>query len=385
MDAIESFATDPVRAAYSGLTSRVHEIFASADVVPGGGRPWDITVHTPLFYPRVLSRGSLGLGESYMDGWWDCPALDQLITRIFRSGITSRYRPWTDSLLRLRACVLNLQSRSRSFEVGSRHYDIGNELFAVMLDRRMIYSCAYWKEASSLDEAQEAKLDLIARKLRIEPGMSVLDIGCGWGGTARFLAERYGARVTGITVSREQAVRATEICASLPVEIALRDYREVRGRFDRIVSVGMFEHVGCKNYRTYLKTVRGLLAEDGLFLLHTIGRNVSAPDMDPWVERYIFPNAMLPSPRQISDAAEGLFVIEDWHNFGPDYDTTLMHWHENFERGWGRLSGSYDGRFRRMWTYYLLACAGTFRARKNQLWQIVLSPGGVLGGYVAPR
>jgi cyclopropane-fatty-acyl-phospholipid synthase len=277
--------------------------------------------------------------------------------------------------------ILNRQGPSRAFEVGRRHYDLGNDLFRVMLDRRMMYSCALWETADTLDDAQEAKLDLICRKLRLEPGMRVLDIGCGWGGLARYAAESHGVRATGVTVSERQVESAREACAGLPVEILLQDYREIDGRFDRIVSVGMFEHVGGENYRRYMQVVHRCLEEGGLFLLHTIAGNTSVRTVDPWVRTHIFPNSMLPSAAQISTAAEGLFVLEDWHSLGPHYDRTLMAWHANFLAAWGRLSAAYDERFRRMWCYYLLSSAGAFRARSNQLWQIVLSKGGIRGGY----
>ena len=281
--------------------------------------------------------------------------------------------------------MVNLQKPSRAFQIGRHHYDIGNDLFSRMLDRRMIYSCGYWKNATTLDEAQEAKLDLVCRKLGLCPGMRVLDIGCGWGGTARFAAERYGVAVVGITVSEKQVQLAQEACAGLDIDIRLQDYRQLDGTFDRVLSIGMFEHVGCKNYRAFMRVVRDRLVDDGLFLLHTIGSNRSVTRTDPWTERYIFPNSMLPSAAQIAAAAEGTLVIEDWHSFGPDYDTTLMHWHRNFVEHWSELVDRYDERFHRMWRYFLLSSAGSFRARHNQLWQVVLSPSGVPGGYRALR
>jgi cyclopropane-fatty-acyl-phospholipid synthase len=254
-----------------------------------------------------------------------------------------------------------------------------------MLDHRLIYSCGYWKDATNLDDAQHDKLELTCKKLNIEPGMRVLDIGCGWGGTARFIAERCGAKVVGITVSREQARLAEKTCAGLPVEIRLQDYRQLNEKFDRILSIGMFEHVGYKNYSLFMRVVRDCLHPDGLFLLHTIGGNHSVAKIDPWINKYIFPNAMLPSKTQLSSAMEATFVLEDWHNFGADYDTTLMHWFQNFHATWPQLHHKYDSRFYRMWKYYLLSCAGSFRARRNQLWQILLSPTGIPGGYRAPR
>jgi len=347
-----------------------------------GDRPWDLRVWHPDFYDRVLAGGSLALGESYMDGWWDCQRLDQFFDRLLSARLDKRVRRDRRMMAAVvKAKLFNPQRRSRAFVIGRRHYDLGNRLFTCMLDRRMNYSCGYWAYAKTLDDAQEAKLELICRKLNIQPGMTVLDIGCGWGGFARWAAKRCGARVVGITVSREQAGFAAEYCRGLDVRIELMDYRQVRETFDRIVSIGMFEHVGVKNYRTYMRVARRCLKPDGLFLLHTIAGNTSVRTTDRWIDRYIFPNSMLPSARQICSAAEGLLVLEDWHSFGQDYDATLMSWYANFTRNWEKLKDCYDDRFYRMWVYYLLMCAGSFRARRNQLWQIVYSKNGLKGGY----
>ena len=222
---------------------------------------------------------------------------------------------------------------------------------------------------------------LPAGKIGLKPGMKVLDIGCGWGSFAKFAAQRYDAKVVGVTVSKEQIALGRALCKGLPIEFQLKDYRDITGKFDRVVSLGMIEHVGYKNYREYMRVASNALKEDGLFLLHTIGGNISTKSCDPWIEKYIFPNGMLPSISQLAKAMEGLFVMEDWHNFGADYDRTLMAWHANFIKNWKNLEDRYDQRFYRMWTYYLLTCAGSFRARKNQLWQIVLSKHGAPGGY----
>lgn len=356
-----------------------------ADVAIGGDRPWDVQIHDERLFKRALEEGSLGVGEAYMDGWWDCPRLDELACRVLQVKLNSRLRSLGDHFSFFKALLFNLQRPSRAAQIAHRHYNLGNDLYRLMLDKRMLYSCGYWRGASSLDEAQEAKIDLLCKKLGLEPGMRVLDIGCGWGGTARYAAEKYGVQVLGITVSEAQAEFAREHCRDLPVEIRIQDYREIKGRFDRIYSLGMFEHVGYKNYPVYCKAVRELLAPDGLFLLHTIGGNVSTVHGDTWVERYIFPNSMLPSAAQIASSAEGRFVIEDWHNFGADYDPTLMSWYRNFCENWPLIKEKYDERFYRMWTYYLLMFAGAFRARVYQLWQIVFSPGGVPGGYLSIR
>lgn len=374
------------KSAAQPLRNRLQHLFNQADIQIDGSRPWDIQVHDHRFFSRILAEGSMGLGESYMDGWWDGVALDELFYRIFRAHLDEQSLTWRDGLAALQAKIVNHQKISRAFQVGRHHYDLGNDLYEKMLDKRMIYSCGYWKDATSLDHAQEAKLDLICRKLQLEPSMRLLDIGCGWGGMAAYAAENYGVEVVGITVSKEQAQYAREHCRGLPVTIELKDYREQTGSFDRVISIGMFEHVGHKNYLTFMQHQRELLTDNGLALLHTIGRNKTAHTVDKWIGRYIFPNSMLPSARQITTALEGTFVIEDWHSFGTDYDTTLMHWFRNFDRRFEQLrSAVYDQRFYRMWKYYLLSCAGSFRARRNQVWQIVLSPQGCLGGYQTTR
>ncbi len=364
----------------------VQALLDEADIQIGGDRPWDIQVHRTDFYRRVLAGGSMALGEAYMDGWWDCDALDEFTCRVLRAGLREKAgTSWRLIWNVVRARLLNRQSRSRAYHIGEAHYDKGNDLYRAMLDRRMVYSCAYWKQADTLDEAQEAKLDLICRKIGLRSGQRVLDIGCGWGGFAQYAAEEYGAEVVGITVSKKQVRLARERCAGLPVEIRYQDYRDLDESFDHIVSVGMFEHVGPKNYRTYMEVVKRCLRPEGLFLLHTIGASTTSDVVDPWIDTYIFPGGVIPSTKQIAEAAEGLFVHEDWHNFGADYDPTLVAWHENFERHWDALRERYDERFRRMWNYYLLMSAGNFRARANQVWQIVFSHDGLPGGYESVR
>ena len=355
-------------------------------LVLNGPNPWDPQIHNERLWARVLRDGTLGLGESYMDGWWDAGELDQFLFRLINSHIQDAFpRDLAVMWSVARGRLLNLQ-RLRVTEVGEKHYDIGNELYAAMLDARMIYSCGYWKDADTLDAAQQAKLDLVCRKLDLQPGMHILDIGSGWGGFLQFAAERYGVSGIGVTVSKEQAALANARTAGLPVETRLLDYQALDGQFDRIISIGMFEHVGYKNYRAYFEKAASLLKPDGLFLLHTIGGHTSTTHGDPWSEKYIFPNGMLPSITQIGKALEGLFVVEDWHNFGADYDRTLMAWRDRFDAAWPALQGEkYDERFRRMWRYYLSSFAAVFRARNLGLWQIVLSPHGVPGGYQSIR
>jgi len=365
----------------------IEHLFSRADVRIGGGRPWDIEVRNPDFFARLLAGGSLALGESYMDGWWECEALDRFFDRVLSANLDAtpqRHRSILVAAILSR--LFNAQRKSRAFIIGERHYDIGNELYCAMLDRRMVYSCGYWANADNLDEAQKAKLELICRKIGLGPGgMRVLDIGCGWGSFARYAAERYGAEVVGITVSVEQEKHARSICRDLPVEIRLQDYRDLDEQFDHIVSVGMFEHVGCRNYRAFMKVADRCLAPEGRFLLHTIGGSTSVRSTDPWINKYIFPNSMLPSAAQITQAAEGLFVIRDWHAFGSYYDRTLMCWYENFTGNWENLKDKYDRRFYRMWVYYLLSCAGSFRSGRNHVWQIVFTKNGSRQDYVSVR
>jgi cyclopropane-fatty-acyl-phospholipid synthase len=367
------------------LRERAQRMLASAGVELDGDGAADLRVHDERVFARVFAQGSLGLGEAYMDGWWDCDDLAELSNRLLRARLDAAVQPWREIPRRIAALAVNWQTPGRSFRVGEAHYDIGNALYERMLGRYPIYSCGYWRAADHLDAAQRAKMDLICRKLGIEPGMRVLDIGCGWGEMARFVAAEYGAEVVGVTISREQVDYGQRLCGDLPVDIRLQDYRALDERFDRILSVGMFEHVGYKNYGEFMRVAARCLADDGLFLLHTIGNNHSDAGTDPWIERYIFPNSMVPSATQITQSAERRFIIEDWHNFGPDYDRTLHAWYDNFRRHWSEIEQQYGDRFYRMWRYYLLTCAGSFRARQNQLWQIVLSPHGVAGGYRSLR
>lgn len=346
-----------------------------------GPNPWDIRVHNPQFFRRVLAHGSVGFGETYMEGWWDTDDLVGLIYRLLKAKLDVKYRTWDLLFGSLRARLFNLQRARRAFEVGRHHYDLSHDLYRHMLGRRLIYSCAYWRDTDNLDEAQVAKLELVFRKLGLRSGMRVLDIGCGWGEALKLAAERYGVEGVGITISAEQARYAEELCKGLPVTIEMKDYRDLRGRFDRVFSIGMFEHVGDKNYRRYMQIARACLKDDGVFLLHTIGGNLTTHTTDPWIQKYIFPNGMLPSVAQIGTAIEDLFVMEDWQNLSMHYDRTLMAWLHNFMGHRDVLRGQLDETFFRMWRFYLCASAAGFRVRENQLWQVVLSPNGIPGGY----
>lgn len=369
-------------------TSRIHrvaaEILGAAGISINGTQPWDMQLKDTGVPERALAQGNLGLGEAYMDGAWDAEALDEFFARLLGTRMTDNIQPWRLVGHVVAAKFLNRQNVRRAKQVGERHYDLGNEFYAAMLDKRMTYTCGYWDGAATLDQAQEAKLEMICRKLQLKPGMRLLDIGCGWGSLMAYAAEHYDVECVGISISKEQVELAQQRYPDLPLEFRLQDYRELNEQFDAIASIGMFEHVGRRNHRVYMEVANRCLRDDGLFLLHTIGKNARRSTPDPWIDKYIFPNGDLPSIGQIGDAADGLFVVEDLHNFGADYDKTLMAWYHNFEAAWPRFEKELGTRFYRMWRYYLLSCAGAFRARDIQLWQWVLSKEGVPGGYRRP-
>lgn len=373
-----------VRQKASNARKMLTNLLETANINVNGNDPWDIQVHNDDVFNRVLAKGNLGLGEAYMDGAWDAGQIDEFFHRVLRARLDQKIQPLRLAVHALAVRLLNRQNIQRAWKVGEVHYDLGNEFYQAMLDRRMTYTCGYWLQADNLAQAQENKLDLICKKLQLKPGMRLLDIGCGWGSLMGFAAEHYDVHCVGVTISKEQAEWARQAYPGLSLEFRLQDYRELDERFDRIASVGMFEHVGRKNLRTYMEVAHRCLADDGIFLLHTIGKNQRKTTPDPWIDRYIFPNGDLPSITQIGEAIDGLFVTEDLHNFGADYDKTLMAWHHNFEEAWPRFKSRLGDRFYRMWRYYLLSCAGAFRARDIQLWQWVFTRNGLEGGYVRP-
>ena len=364
----------------------IHDLAAKAGVEIDGPNPWDPQVHNRDLFPRVLAQGSLGLGEAYMDGWWDCEALDEFFRRMTAAELSQVIRVTPKlALLLIKSRIQNRQSKKRAWEVADVHYNLGVDVFEATFDTRLTGSCGYWKDATNLDQAQDAKLDMICRKIGLQRGQRVLDIGCGWGAFMGFAAEKYGAQCVGVTVSSAQAEYGSKRYAHLPVEFQLKDYRDFSGRVDHVVSMGMFEHVGAKNYRTYFRAARRAMDEDGLFVLHTIWGNERTPAIDPWLNKYIFPNGVLPSIGQIGTAVEGLFVVEDVHNFGADYDRTLMAWYDKFQSNRAAIHAGYGERFCRMWDYYLRSCAGGFRSRVISVGQVVLSPRGVPGGWHLAR
>jgi cyclopropane-fatty-acyl-phospholipid synthase len=364
----------------------IRNLLHSAGIEINGNSKSDIIVHNQNFYRKVFNYGKLGLGESYMNGWWDCEDLKELIYKILKADLQKKVFPLKFMFPVLKSKILNLHKKGKSAKDVGSHYNKGNLLFQNMLDKRLTYSCGYWKNSQNLDDAQEAKLELICKKIGLQDGMKILDIGCGWGSFVKFACEKYNVKAVGITLAEEQVKLAEQLCKDLPIEIRRQDYRDLNEKYDRIVSVGMIEHVGCKNYKKFMKIVSKNLNDDGIFLLHTIGSNNSAICTDAWTNKYIFPNGMLPSIKQLGEASENIFVMEDWHNFGIDYSKTLDEWFANFNKNWkDKLSEFYDERFYRMWKYYLQTFSGSFKARYNQLWQIVFSKNGIERGYLSLR
>lgn len=374
------------------MDARVEKVLKEIGVTINGDKPYDIIIHNPRVFSKIITKQSMGAGESYMDGWWDCEKLDEFFFRLCRSHLYNQFYSYTSlGLITCKNAIINQQTRKKSEEVAKLHYDLSNKMYEYMLGKSMAYTCGYWKESNNLDDAQFAKYDLICRKLRLENKDTVLEIGCGRGGLAKYMAEKYGCRVIAFDISKEASSYASQLCEGLPVTIYQADYRDVdiyhpnQMLFDKIVSVGVLEHIGYKNYEMFLDISLSLIKKNGIFLLHSIGCDDTKNYCDPWINKYIFPNGMLPSLLQLSRAFEKRFVVEDFHNFGAYYDKTLMAWYENLNHHWDDLSSEFDERFHRMMNYYLLACAGSFRARNMHLWQFVLTPEGMIHGYNSIR
>ena len=360
-------------------------ILSAAGIPLNSPEPWSIRVHNEKLWDRVISQKQLGFAESYMDGWWDCDALDVALTKLLSINVLSLLKPSPALALHVtRSYLRNNQTKHRAAANAKHHYNIGNDLYTRMLDEEMVYSCAYWKDAQTLGAAQLAKFDLICRKLELQPGMRLLDIGSGWGGFLSYAVRNYGVEAVGISPADNQINLARERSSGLGITFIQQDYRDLKGQFDRIVSIGMMEHVGPKNYKTFFEKCDELLTKDGRMLHHTIASNLTKQVTDPFFDRYIFPGGVLPSLAQIANAVENKFIIEDVHNFGPDYDRTLLEWQKNIAAKWDEIP-QYDERFRRMWDYYLLSSAAGFRAGHLQLLQCVFQRVGQRPTYITAR
>ncbi len=372
----------------------VTNLFNSAGVKINGDNPWDIQVNNDRFYRRTL-RGSLGFGESYMDGDWDVQQLDELFSRIIRtnltgSGMVKINRLWLD----LKSRLVNLQSRRGSMAIVETHYDLDHQLYEKFLGPYNQYTCCFFKRATTLEDAEKEKLEMLCNKLALGPEDKVLDIGCGWGGFARYAAETRGCHVTGVSISTEQIAYAREFTDGLAVDIVKADYRDLpdiypAGHFDKVLICGMIEHVGYKNYRGIMLVIDQVMKDDGHFLLHTIGNSQDTTVCDPWLEKYIFRNSMLPSIAQLAGAFQDIFVVQAWENYGHYYAPTLAAWYEKFERNWDSIKEikalkPFDEKFRRMFDYYLLSCKAGFETEFINLWQVVLTKKG-LGKTVYDR
>ena len=359
----------------------LNQTLARAGITINGVAPFDLKVRDPRAYERIMRDGSVGFGESFMEGWLECDRIDLLADRAYRAALSEQVDGKTALFEAFKARVNPFGTRARSFEVGTKHYDIGNDLFQVMLDPYLVYSCGYWQRATNLDDAQRDKLELTCRKLELKPGLRVLDIGCGFGGLVRYAAEHFGVSVVGISVSKQQIELATKLAHGLPVEFHFVDYRDVDERFDRVVSVGMFEHVGRRHYREFFAAADRCLKPQGLFLLHTVGYRKEEP-INPWYDKYIMPGVEFPTMPNIIDNIGDNFVLEDLQTWeGSHYDRTLMAWFERFDAGWDKLRARYGETFYRMWKLYLQGCAGGFRAGQMRVWQLVFSKGDLPRGY----
>jgi cyclopropane-fatty-acyl-phospholipid synthase len=350
-----------------------HRVLSRAGITVNGCHAWDIQVHDEQFFDCLYRSASEGLGDSYVQGFWDSDDLTETLGRFIAIGGRSALKG---------PIAHNMQTteseQKKSLEVVDSHYESKNGLYSNMLDPYMQYSCALWDDDThNLQEAQIKKMRLIGQKLELQPGDHVLDIGCGWGGLPKFLSETFGCRVTGINLAEHHIDYANQRMAHNKVKVIKQDYRDLTEKYDKIYCIGVSEHFGLNNYKQFMQIVHDQLNPGGIFLLHTIGENVTRPKADTWITKNIFPNGYIPSLSLISQCAEGLFITEDVHNFNTSYEKTLLAWDANFQRNWNlirKLHPELDTRdFYRMWRYYLNFCAGGFRKRCTQLYQIVFT------------
>lgn len=356
-------------------------LLARAGVKVDGKEPWDIQVADQRFFRTVLTQGSLGLGEAYLRGWWTCNDLEELSYRLIRSGLykTSLLLP-QPVLANLLHATINQQSKEKSLRVAVQHYSLGNDVFLDFLGRHHLYSCGYFKDTDDLDVAQRQKLEKVCRLLDLRPGDRVLDVGGGWGEFARYAATQHGCEVTSINIADEQIKFAREYCKDASVEIRRCDYRDVTGRFDKIVVMAMLTHVGYKNYRGFMEVMDRCLEPGGLMLVESVGGHKSRKDCEPWINRYIFPGGVVPSLEQFDRAVAGLFARKALDEFGSSYVHTLRAWHRNFVQAWPAHRSRYDDRMRLMFEYFFLTVAGAFRAGYLLHWHLLFQKGEQVAG-----
>jgi cyclopropane-fatty-acyl-phospholipid synthase len=338
----------------------------------------------------IITKANLGIAEGYMHGKIDVDPLPLFLSLLNDTSIGTRRKEKFDVLgmvigaieapTQMMGWLFNLQTKELSSRVTKQHYDAGNDLYEVMLGPSMSYTCAYWKDAENLDQAQEAKFNLIMRKLELQPGMKVADLGMGWGTAAAYMHKHGKVNVTGVSLSEKQVEWAQNNLVKDGLRFIWSDYREhcedpdIVGTYDRIYSIGMFEHIGPKNYEPFFKCIKALLKPDGLAVVHTIGEPDFVAASDQFLEKYIFPGAVIPTLPMATKAFEHHFILEDFQNFGHDYSKTLAAWHVNSLKFFRENPNAYSPEFQRMWEYYLKMCEALFELRINQLWHFVLSP-----------
>jgi len=347
-----------------------------AGVTVNGPNPWDIRVLDNRLFRRVVGTRELGFGDSYVEGWWECDRIDELVTRILRTGIKRILPPGISGLtLAARSVITNTQGSERAGDNATAHYGQHDALLRLILGEPLVYSCADWRDATDLADAQHAKIDRLASKLQLRPGMRVLDIGCGWGATADYLSTRHGVIVVGITPVAAQATHAARHHRHSDVSFVTTDFSNFTSPkpFDRIYSVGMVEHVGPKNLKPFFRHCQDLLVDDGIMFHQTIGRRTPRASTDAWIDRRIFPGGAIPSVQQLSRAWSAGWVLEDFENLGPDYDRTLMAWLGLLEGKKDQVLDQFGEEMYRTFRFYFQYCAGAFRARELQLWQLVLT------------
>jgi cyclopropane-fatty-acyl-phospholipid synthase len=362
----------------------VEKLLDKCNIKINGTNPQDIIVHDDRFYKMVLSSGELGLAESYMYKYWSSNNLYETLYLLSKNFNKLSYIDFNfnDFLNMTKSYLFNNQTIEKALVDVQSHYDIGNDLYTRMLDNNMQYTCAFFQDTNDLNTAQEQKMDLIGQKLNLKPGDTLLDIGCGWGYLINYLSKKYNVQGLGITLSEEQLKYAEiNFKNNSNASYKLMDYRNIPKdmKFTKIVSVGMLEHVGNKNYEEYFDIVHDHLTDDGIALIHTIGcqnslRGISSGSGSgsKFIDKYIFPNGHIPTWDEISPIVSKKFLIQDWQNFGKYYDNTLQSWYKNINSKWDEIP-NYDEKFKRMWNFYLLGCAANFNLCHMNLWQILIT------------